>query len=89
MSFFAPFLSKEQHEKDKHYGQNDDNDEDADDGDGNYDDGSNILSVGYHPEKLMIYAAFDNGMMENWVPAACNQYVAIDLNVFIEQEEEN
>ena len=48
-----------------------------------------IHTLEHHPEKLMIYAAFDNGMMENWVPAACNQYVAIDLNVFIEQEEEN
>ena len=55
--------------------------------DGNYDEGSNILSVAYHPGKLLIYAAFDNGMGEEWVPAACNQYVAVDLHHFLKDDE--
>ena len=37
----------------------------------------------------MIYAAFDDGMGENWVPAACNQYVAVDLNDFMEDQKHN
>ena len=44
-----------------------------------YTQGENILSVTYDPSRLTVYAAFEDGAGEAWVPAACNGYVEIDL----------
>eukprot|EP01034_Spumella_vulgaris_P024804 gene24804-31185_t len=45
-----------------------------------YDTGSNILSVTYDPAALIAYTAWENhNPNEEWVPAACNTYLKIDL----------
>jgi len=41
---------------------------------------SNILSVTYDPAELIAYASWENGHgTDNWMPAACNTYLKIDL----------
>lgn len=42
--------------------------------------GENILSVTYDPSNRYLYAAFEDGSGENWIPAACMPYVAIDMS---------
>ena len=44
-----------------------------------HDGASNVLSVAYDPAALTAYVAWESGTGEDWVPAACNTYVAIDL----------
>jgi len=46
-------------------------------------DGTNVLSVTYDPQELVAYAAWENGQgEEEWVPAACNTYLKMDLKEF-------
>ena len=45
-------------------------------------DGSNILSVTYHPISQQVWAAWENGSGSSWRPAACNTYAHIDLSLF-------
>jgi len=44
-----------------------------------YAKGINVLSVTYDPVAKTIYAAFEDGSGDNWVPAACSPYVKIDM----------
>lgn len=44
-----------------------------------YLEGANILSVTYDPAELTLYAAFEDGTGDDWVPAACNGYIKIDM----------
>lgn len=48
-----------------------------------YLQGENILSVTYDPSERTIYAAFEDGAGSNWVPAACNGYIKIDLKEWL------
>lgn len=41
--------------------------------------GENIMSVTYDPTARTLYTAFEDGTGDNWVPAACNAYVKIDM----------
>ena len=41
--------------------------------------GINVLSVTYDPVARTVYAAFEDGTGDSWVPAACNPYVQIDM----------
>ena len=41
--------------------------------------GINVLSVTYDPVERTVYAAFEDGTGESWVPAACMPYVKIDM----------
>ena len=41
--------------------------------------GINVLSVTYDPVAKTVYAAFEDGTGDSWVPAACNTYVKIDM----------
>eukprot|EP00762_Andalucia_godoyi_P006683 ANDGO_06147.mRNA.1 hypothetical protein len=45
-----------------------------------YPKGSNILSVMFHPASQTLWAAWEDGTGESWVPAACATYVQIDLS---------
>mmetsp|Transcript_19427 Transcript_19427/g.27920 ORF Transcript_19427/g.27920 Transcript_19427/m.27920 type:complete len:498 (+) Transcript_19427:40-1533(+) len=45
-----------------------------------YHEGINVLSVTYDPARLTLYAAFEDGTGEGWVPAACNGYIEIDMS---------
>ena len=40
----------------------------------------NILSVTYDPTNSYMYAAFEDGSGDDWIPAACMPYVAIDMS---------
>ena len=40
---------------------------------------NNIMSITYDPSALTLYTAFEDGEGEDWVPAACNGYVKIDM----------
>lgn len=42
--------------------------------------GANILSVTYEPSSRILYAAFEDKSGTQWIPAACNPYVKIDMN---------
>lgn len=43
-------------------------------------DGSNVLSATYDPQDLLAYVAWENGSGDNnWLPAACNTYLALDF----------
>eukprot|EP00003_Mantamonas_plastica_P014101 TRINITY_DN2450_c0_g1_i2.p2 TRINITY_DN2450_c0_g1~~TRINITY_DN2450_c0_g1_i2.p2 ORF type:complete len:299 (+),score=110.28 TRINITY_DN2450_c0_g1_i2:442-1338(+) len=42
-------------------------------------DGSNVLSVAFQPGAQVAWAAWENGHLDSWRPAACNTYVEIDL----------
>lgn len=44
--------------------------------------GDNILSVTFDLNKRSMYAAWENGHDDAWMPAACNTYVKIDLTQF-------
>ena len=45
-----------------------------------YTQGDNILSVTFEPGAQTLYAAFEDKAGEDWIPAACNPYVKIDLS---------
>ena len=45
-----------------------------------YLQGENIMSVTYDPSNRVLYTAFEDNSGANWVPAACNAYVKIDMN---------
>jgi len=51
--------------------------------DGVYDGGSNVLSVAFDPSNLEIYAAWESGPKGNWAPAACSDYLHIDMKPFL------
>ena len=44
-----------------------------------YAHGENILSVTYDPTVRTLYAAFEDGSGDDWIPACCNAYVKIDM----------
>lgn len=44
-----------------------------------YAKGINVLSVTYDPAAKTVYAAFEDGTGDSWVPAACMPYVKIDM----------
>jgi hypothetical protein len=44
-----------------------------------YAKGLNILSVTYDPNALTLYTAFEDGEGADWVPAACNGYIKVDM----------
>lgn len=44
-----------------------------------YLQGENILSVTYDPTERTIYAAWEDGTGDAWVPAGCNGYIKIDM----------
>jgi len=46
----------------------------------NYKEGSNVLSVTFHPSKNTLYAAWEDGTGSSWTPAACNCYVAFEMS---------
>jgi hypothetical protein len=48
-----------------------------------YDSGSNVLSVTYDPSNLILYAAWEDGTGDAWIPAACNTYVGLDMKRFL------
>ena len=50
-----------------------------------YADGSNIVSVTFHPGNQELWAAWENGSGSSWTPAACNNYVHIDLSKWFSQ----
>ena len=46
------------------------------------DAGSNVLSVAFAPSKPgapTMYVAWENDSGDDWTPAACNSYLALDL----------
>ena len=45
-----------------------------------YLEGSNIMSITYDPSALTLYTAFEDGSGENWIPAACNGYIKVDIS---------
>lgn len=51
----------------------------------NNTDGSNILSVTFHPIAQEIWASWENGTGSAWRPACCNNYVHFDLSQFFSQ----
>ena len=48
---------------------------------GPFVDGDNVLSVTYDPSSLTVYAAWESNS-GNWITAACNTYLQIDLSPF-------
>merc|ERR1712137_105510 len=48
-------------------------------------DGSNIISVTFHPGGQEFWASWENGSGDNWRPAACNNYVHFDLSKWFTQ----
>ena len=53
-----------------------------------YSKGANILSETFHPSTMTVYVAWENGVGDDWVPAACNSYVAVDLSQFFSTSSE-
>ena len=50
---------------------------------GPFPNGWNILSATFHPKDLTAYVAWETGSGDDeWVPAACNDYIAVDLKQF-------
>jgi hypothetical protein len=45
-----------------------------------YLEGVNVLSVAYEPNQKTLYAAWEDGTGESWVPAACMGYIKIDMS---------
>lgn len=41
--------------------------------------GSNVLSVTYQPQDLILYVAWERGSGDGWRPAACSTYVKLEL----------
>jgi hypothetical protein len=48
-----------------------------------YLEGSNIMSITFDPSQLILYTAFEDGSGENWVPAACNGYIKVDMKQWL------
>ena len=42
----------------------------------------NILSVAFSPSDLKVYAAYESGTGDGWIPAACNSYVEVDMTEY-------
>ena len=42
----------------------------------------NILSVAFSPNNLKVYAAWESGSGDGWIPAGCNSYIGFDMNYF-------
>lgn len=45
-----------------------------------YSQGENIMSITFDPGSNVLYAAFEDKAGAEWIPAACNPYVKIDLS---------
>lgn len=53
--------------------------------DGDYDKGTNVLSVAFDPANLELYAAWESGPKDDWAPAACSDYIHLDMKPFFQQ----
>lgn len=47
--------------------------------------GSNIISATYHPGAQEMWASWENGSGSAWRPAACNNYVHVDMSKWFTQ----
>lgn len=45
-------------------------------------DADNVLSVAFAPDTLEVYAAYESGTGDNWIPAGCNTYLKFDMKDF-------
>jgi hypothetical protein len=39
----------------------------------------NVLSIAFSPNDLSVYAAYESGTGDGWIPAACNTYLKFDM----------
>ena len=53
-------------------------------GEGTYEDASNVISTAFAPavNKGTLYAAWEVGAGETWVPSCCSTYVKMDLEAW-------